>query len=200
MRDFQFYDEARIEQLIDQEMKFYQKYQYSVEPPALSGLTEGEVIELERLIGEGYDNISHNTFRSFIKANEIYGRNNIDKISHHVKGKTVEEVCFFLFFLGFEAGDYSGGIDGCGDGDTDGVDGIDGIDERRQIKPSLHPLHPFPPPLYGRCVSTTPPSGPTRYDFNRTLHSRLSFAAITLFIHCTHNIFTLPLRCFNRRL
>lgn len=42
-------------------------------------------------------------FNQFIKANEKYGRDDIDKISREVEGKTPEEVSLFEFHYFIES-------------------------------------------------------------------------------------------------
>src|SRR6218665_632911 len=55
-------------------------------------LTEEEVQEKEELLKQGFSNWNKRDFNQFIKANEKYGRDDIDSISKEVEGKTPEEV------------------------------------------------------------------------------------------------------------
>jgi superfamily II DNA or RNA helicase len=55
-------------------------------------LTEEEQIEKENLLTMGFTNWSKRDFNQFIKANEKYGRNDLDNISKEVEGKTPKEV------------------------------------------------------------------------------------------------------------
>ena len=61
-------------------------------------LSEEEQAEKEELLKQGFTNWSKRDFNQFIKANEKYGRDDIDSISKDVEGKTPEEVssCFDL--------------------------------------------------------------------------------------------------------
>ena len=49
-------------------------------------LTEDEVEEKETLLQEGFTSWSKRDFHQFIKANEKYGRDDIDNISRDVEG------------------------------------------------------------------------------------------------------------------
>ena len=55
-------------------------------------LTEEEQAEKEELLKQGFTNWSKRDFNQFIKANERFGRDDIDSISKDVEGKTPEEV------------------------------------------------------------------------------------------------------------
>lgn len=46
-------------------------------------------------------------FNQFIKANEKYGRDDIDKISREVEGKTPEEVSLFEFHYFIESQEWA---------------------------------------------------------------------------------------------
>lgn len=58
-------------------------------------LTEEERLEKEDLLQQGFSNWGRRDFQQFIKANEKYGRNDIENICQEVEGKTPEEVKFF---------------------------------------------------------------------------------------------------------
>ena len=45
---------------------------------------------------QGFINWSKRDFQQFIKANEKYGRDDIESISKEVEGKTPEEVCYVV--------------------------------------------------------------------------------------------------------
>lgn len=92
MNDFQFFDKKRIEMLSEKEMKFFQKYQYAEEPPALCGLSDDQVKELETLLAEGFSDWNKRDFLSFLKACELYGRSDIDHIIRHMDPKPAEAV------------------------------------------------------------------------------------------------------------
>jgi hypothetical protein len=55
-------------------------------------LTEEELAEKDELLKQGFSNWSKRDFNQFIKANEKYGRDDIESISKDVEGKTPEEV------------------------------------------------------------------------------------------------------------
>ena len=55
-------------------------------------LTEDEISEKEDLLKQGFSNWTKRDFNQFVKANEKYGRDDIDSISKEVEGKTAEEV------------------------------------------------------------------------------------------------------------
>jgi len=55
-------------------------------------LTEEEIAEKEDLLKQGFSNWTKRDFNQFVKANEKYGRDDIESISKEVEGKTAEEV------------------------------------------------------------------------------------------------------------
>ncbi|XP_035682460.1 SWI/SNF-related matrix-associated actin-dependent regulator of chromatin subfamily A member 5-like isoform X1 [Branchiostoma floridae] len=55
-------------------------------------LSEEEIEEKEKLLQQGFTNWSKRDFNQFIKANEKWGRDDIENISKEVEGKTPEEV------------------------------------------------------------------------------------------------------------
>ena len=55
-------------------------------------LTEEQQKEKEELLREGFSNWTKRDFNAFIKANEKYGRDDMENISRDVEGKTTEEV------------------------------------------------------------------------------------------------------------
>merc|ERR1712096_583283 len=55
-------------------------------------LSEEEVQEKEQLLAEGFTNWNKRDFNQFVKANEKFGRDEIDLISKEIEGKTPEEV------------------------------------------------------------------------------------------------------------
>lgn len=112
VQDFQFFP-PRLFELLDKEIYAFRKsIQYkAVKDPDLSGeaqkknqieeqrkideadaLTEDEQVEKEELLAEGFNNWSKRDFNQFIKANEKYGRDDLDSISKEVEGKTQKEV------------------------------------------------------------------------------------------------------------
>ena len=55
-------------------------------------LCEDEVAEKDDLLKQGFSNWTKRDFNQFVKANEKYGRDDIESISKEVEGKTAEEV------------------------------------------------------------------------------------------------------------
>ncbi|XP_072376431.1 chromatin-remodeling complex ATPase chain Iswi [Diabrotica undecimpunctata] len=111
VQDFQFFP-PRLFELLDQEIYFYRKsLGYKVPKNLELGpdaskqqkeeqrkidesepLTEDEQQEKENLLTQGFTNWSKRDFNQFIKANEKYGRDDIENIAKDVEGKTPEEV------------------------------------------------------------------------------------------------------------
>ncbi|XP_044747789.1 chromatin-remodeling complex ATPase chain Iswi [Coccinella septempunctata] len=111
VQDFQFFP-PRLFELLDQEIYFYRKSlgykvpkNFELGPEATKQqkeeqrkiddsepLTEEEQQEKEQLLTQGFTNWSKRDFNQFIKANEKYGRDDIENIGKEVEGKTPEEV------------------------------------------------------------------------------------------------------------
>lgn len=111
VQDFQFFP-PRLFELLDQEIYHYRKtlgYKVPRNPelgPEASkvqreeqrkiddaeSLTEEESQEKEHLLTQGFTNWTKRDFNQFIKANEKYGRDDIENIAKDVEGKTPEEV------------------------------------------------------------------------------------------------------------
>uniref|UniRef100_U5EY61 Putative chromatin remodeling complex swi/snf component swi2 n=1 Tax=Corethrella appendiculata TaxID=1370023 RepID=U5EY61_9DIPT len=111
VQDFQFFP-PRLFELLDQEIYHYRKtVNYKVpKNPELGPeatkvqreeqrkideadqLTEEEVSEKESLLTQGFTTWTKRDFNQFIKANEKYGRDDIENIAKEVEGKTPEEV------------------------------------------------------------------------------------------------------------
>ena len=94
MSEHQFFDRRRIEELSDKEVKFYHRYYHALQPPALRGLSEAEVAEMEALLAAGYEEWSFVDYQKFLKALRRYGRHQMDKIAAAMagRGKTREQV------------------------------------------------------------------------------------------------------------
>ncbi|XKL63332.1 hypothetical protein PGB90_005696 [Kerria lacca] len=110
IQDFQFFP-PRLFEILDQEIYYFRKsigYKVPKNPELGSDaarvqreeqrkideaepLTEEEIAEKEELLTQGF-NWSKRDFNQFIKANEKYGREDIDNICKEVEGKTPEEV------------------------------------------------------------------------------------------------------------
>ncbi|XP_055902986.1 chromatin-remodeling complex ATPase chain Iswi isoform X1 [Eupeodes corollae] len=111
VQDFQFFP-PRLFELLDQEIYFYRKslnYKVPKNPELGSeaskaqreeqrkideaeALTEEEILEKETLLTQGFTMWTKRDFNQFIKANEKYGRDDIENIAKDVEGKTPEEV------------------------------------------------------------------------------------------------------------
>lgn len=111
IQDFQFFP-PRLFELLDKEIYFFRKtigYKVPKNPDLGSDATraqkeeqvkidegeqlnEEEMTEKERLLNEGFTNWTRRDFNQFIKANEKYGRDDIENIAREVEGKTPEEV------------------------------------------------------------------------------------------------------------
>jgi len=111
VQDFQFFP-PRLFELLDREIYYFRKtvgYKVPRNPDlgADAGkvqkeeqkridesepLTEEEIAEKEDLLTQGFTNWTRRDFNQFIKANEKYGREDIDNIAKEVEGKTPDEV------------------------------------------------------------------------------------------------------------
>ncbi|XP_058829709.1 chromatin-remodeling complex ATPase chain Iswi [Topomyia yanbarensis] len=111
VQDFQFFP-PRLFELLDQEIYHYRKsVNYKVPKNLDLGpeatkvqreeqrkideadpLTDEEMVEKESLLTQGFTNWNKRDFNQFIKANEKYGRDDIENIAKEVEGKTPEEV------------------------------------------------------------------------------------------------------------
>lgn len=111
VQDFQFFP-PRLFELLDQEIYHFRKsLGYKVpKNPELGPdaariqkeeqrkideaelLSEEEIAEKESLLTQGFTNWTKRDFNQFIKANEKYGRDDIENIARDVEGKTPEEV------------------------------------------------------------------------------------------------------------
>lgn len=111
VQDFQFFP-PRLFELLDQEIYYFRKtLNYKVPRNTELGpeaakvqkeeqkkideaepLTEEEMTEKDSLLTQGFTNWTKRDFNQFIKANEKYGREDIDNIAKEVEGKFPEEV------------------------------------------------------------------------------------------------------------
>ncbi|XP_076446888.1 SWI/SNF-related matrix-associated actin-dependent regulator of chromatin subfamily A member 5-like [Babylonia areolata] len=111
IQDFQFYP-PRLFELLDKEIYFYRKsigYRVPKNPDLgadadrvrkeeqvrideAEPLAEEELTEKEDLLREGFTSWTKRDFQQFIKANEKFGRDDIEAIAREVEGKTPEEV------------------------------------------------------------------------------------------------------------
>ncbi|XP_076030630.1 nucleosome-remodeling ATPase imitation SWI isoform X2 [Oratosquilla oratoria] len=111
VQDFQFFP-PRLFELLDKEIYFYRKtvgYKVPKNPEfgadsariqkdeqkkidEAESVTDEEMEERDRLLTQGFQNWSKRDFNQFIKANEKYGRDDIENIAKDVEGKTPEEV------------------------------------------------------------------------------------------------------------
>lgn len=111
VQDFQFFP-PRLFEILDKEIYFYRKsisYRVPKNPDLGSDaervrreeqakidesetLDDAETAEKEDLLKQGFVEWNKRDFNQFIKANEKYGRDDIDKISREIEGKSPEEV------------------------------------------------------------------------------------------------------------
>nr|XP_048295232.1 probable global transcription activator SNF2L1 [Myodes glareolus] len=110
VQDFQFFP-TRLFELLEKEILYYRKtigYKVPRNPespnPAIAQreeqkkidgaepLTPQETEEKDKLLTQGFTNWTKRDFNQFIKANEKYGRDDIDNIAREVEGKSPEEV------------------------------------------------------------------------------------------------------------
>ncbi|XP_039720869.1 SWI/SNF-related matrix-associated actin-dependent regulator of chromatin subfamily A member 1 isoform X6 [Pteropus medius] len=110
VQDFQFFP-PRLFELLEKEILYYRKtIGYKVprnpdipnqavaqreEQKKIDGaepLTAEETEEKEKLLTQGFTNWTKRDFNQFVKANEKYGRDDIDNIAREVEGKSPEEV------------------------------------------------------------------------------------------------------------
>ncbi|XP_065159905.1 chromatin-remodeling complex ATPase chain Iswi isoform X2 [Atheta coriaria] len=111
VQDFQFFP-PRLFELLDQEIYYFRKsVGYKVPKNLELGpdaskqqkeeqrkidesepLSDDEAGEKESLLTQGFTNWSKRDFNQFIKANEKFGRDDIENIAKEVEGKTPEEV------------------------------------------------------------------------------------------------------------
>ncbi|KAK1787712.1 hypothetical protein P4O66_015934 [Electrophorus voltai] len=110
IQDFQFFP-PRLFELLEMEILYYRKsigYKVPRSPDIPNAaqlqkeeqkkideaepLTPEETEEKDRLLTQGFTSWNKRDFNQFIKANEKYGRDDIDSIAREVEGKTPEEV------------------------------------------------------------------------------------------------------------
>ncbi|XP_042609874.1 SWI/SNF-related matrix-associated actin-dependent regulator of chromatin subfamily A member 5-like [Cyprinus carpio] len=110
IQDFQFFP-PRLFELLEMEILYYRKtigYKVPRNPDISNSaqvqkeeqakideaepLSPEETDEKEKLLTQGFTNWNKRDFNQFIKANEKYGRDDIDNIAREVEGKTPEEV------------------------------------------------------------------------------------------------------------
>ncbi|KAK9974689.1 hypothetical protein ABG768_022767 [Culter alburnus] len=110
IQDFQFFP-PRLFELLEMEILYYRKtigYKVPRNPDIPNSaqvqkeeqakideaepLSPEETEEKEKLLTQGFTNWNKRDFNQFIKANEKYGRDDIDNIAREVEGKTPEEV------------------------------------------------------------------------------------------------------------
>ncbi|KAK0167266.1 hypothetical protein PV327_004688 [Microctonus hyperodae] len=111
VQDFQFFP-PRLFELLDQEIYYFRQtvgYKVPKNPELGSDaarmqkeeqrkiddaqpLSDEELAEKEKLLTQGFTNWTKRDFNQFIKANEKYGRDDIENIAKEVEGKTPEDV------------------------------------------------------------------------------------------------------------
>eukprot|EP00658_Telonema_sp_P-2_P000140 TRINITY_DN10043_c0_g2_i1.p1 TRINITY_DN10043_c0_g2~~TRINITY_DN10043_c0_g2_i1.p1 ORF type:complete len:965 (+),score=286.55 TRINITY_DN10043_c0_g2_i1:52-2946(+) len=107
--DFQFYNSERLRELIEIERTaILTKHQKSLEAQGMSDgaagedqaapeeeireLSEEEIREKERLMGEGFQEWSKRDFNNYVRACEKFGRAALEEVVKEVEGKSAEEV------------------------------------------------------------------------------------------------------------
>ncbi|XP_031801066.1 probable global transcription activator SNF2L1 isoform X2 [Sarcophilus harrisii] len=110
IQDFQFFP-PRLFELLEKELLYYRKtigYKAPKNPELpdsaqaqqdeqkkideAEAQTAEEIEEKEKLLSQGFTNWNKRDFYQFIKANEKYGRDDLDNIAREVEGKSPEEV------------------------------------------------------------------------------------------------------------
>ncbi|XP_030048100.1 SWI/SNF-related matrix-associated actin-dependent regulator of chromatin subfamily A member 5 [Microcaecilia unicolor] len=110
VQDFQFFP-PRLFELLEKEILYYRKtigYKVPRNPELPNSaqaqkeeqlkideaepLNDEELEEKEKLLTQGFTNWNKRDFNQFIKANEKWGRDDIENIAREVEGKTPEEV------------------------------------------------------------------------------------------------------------
>ena len=110
VQDFQFFP-PRLFELLEKEILYYRKtigYKVPRNPDLPNAaqaqkeeqlkideaepLNDEELEEKEKLLTQGFTNWNKRDFNQFIKANEKWGRDDIENIAREVEGKTPEEV------------------------------------------------------------------------------------------------------------
>ncbi|KAM7332883.1 hypothetical protein ACRRTK_009591 [Alexandromys fortis] len=98
VQDFQFFP-PRLFELLEKEILYYRKtigYKAQKEEQLkideAEPLNDEELEEKEKLLTQGFTNWNKRDFNQFIKANEKWGRDDIENIAREVEGKTPEEV------------------------------------------------------------------------------------------------------------
>ncbi|XP_074133683.1 putative global transcription activator SNF2L1 isoform X2 [Sminthopsis crassicaudata] len=110
IQDFQFFP-SQVFGLLEKEILYYRKtigYKAPRNPELpdsaqaqqdeqkkideAEALTAEEIEEKEKLLSQGFGNWNKRDFNQFIKANEKYGRDDVDRVAQEVEGKTPEEV------------------------------------------------------------------------------------------------------------
>jgi len=107
LHDFQFYNTARIRQLIEKAWNFYTKHKQDVDPPKFSGkyknLSDDDEEELNRLLKSGKKNWKKKHYSHFVKLLGRKGRNK-DWICRNMREKSYDETAEYydLFFDHFD--------------------------------------------------------------------------------------------------
>lgn len=99
LHDFQFFNNARLTELFEKEVKQLLQAKAAgtgedvrIIEDVEEGLTEKEQEEKEQLLSEGFQNWSRRDFVAFVRACEKYGRDDLKSIASEIDGKTEEEV------------------------------------------------------------------------------------------------------------
>lgn len=99
LHDFQFFNNARLTELFEKEVKQLLQAKAAgtgedvrIIEDVEEGLTEKEQEEKDQLLSEGFQNWSRRDFVAFVRACEKYGRDDLKSIASEIDGKTEEEV------------------------------------------------------------------------------------------------------------
>ncbi|CAL5219362.1 g1181 [Coccomyxa viridis] len=114
LQDFQFFNTTRLQELFDKEQNYevfkhnqsqkeqaaraqgasedVVQAQLAPAPDDPQPLSEEDIAEKDKLLGEGYSNWNRRDFNSFTRACEKYGRESLAEIAREIEGKTEEEV------------------------------------------------------------------------------------------------------------
>lgn len=99
MKEWQFYETKRIQELSAKAWNFYHTHRDNPNPPQLKCLTDEEEEEVTELIEGGFRSWSKRDYNNFVKLLERKGKNR-DWVCKNMPGKTLEETdeYFQVFF------------------------------------------------------------------------------------------------------
>jgi SWI/SNF-related matrix-associated actin-dependent regulator of chromatin subfamily A member 5 len=80
MKDWMFYNKARLTELYEKETAFFEKYRYDLNPPDHGPLTDAEELERETLLQEAHPLWKFNDHKDYTRACGQFGRHNEARI------------------------------------------------------------------------------------------------------------------------